>query len=383
MKILLVGNYILDAQESMQRYAVFMAKELEERGYTVKLLTPRVILGRLFPARHPLSKWMGLIDKFLLFPRELRKQSRGFDLVHICDHSNAPYLKAIGDRPSVITCHDVMGIRSALGHYRENTTVPSSRLLKRMQWILEGLKSAKCIICISCKTREELLEILPQAPARLEVIHHSLNWNYEPAPPEQANALLRTLGINPGWTYMLHVGSNQWYKNRLGVLAIFSELRKLEGFQSIKLVMAGKTWTKEMNDFAAQADLRRDAFELIHPTNEQVQALYSSASAFLFPSFNEGFGWPILESQACGCPVITSNRAPMTEIAGKGAIYIDPAAPAAAALTISEQLHRRAEMVQAGFENLKNFTTEAMLDRYEQTYHAILQSSESSVQLPA
>lgn len=345
----------------MQRYGSFLRKELKQRGHNVQLIEPTVVLGSLFHARNPLSKWLGLIDKFMLFPRTLRRLARGFDLVHICDHSNAPYLKALGDRPSVITCHDVMGIRSALRHYPENKTVPSSRLLKRMQWILDGLKSAPCVICISEKTREELLEILPQSPARLEVIHHSLNWNYEPMPHEQAHRLLRGLGHDPASPYLLHVGGNQWYKNRLGVLEIFSELRKLQGFESIKLVMAGKNWTAEMNDFAAQADLGRDAVELINPTNEQVQALYSSASAFLFPSFNEGFGWPILEAQACGCPVITSNRAPMTEIAGIGAIYIDPADAAAAARTVSEQFHRRAEIIQSGFENLKHFTTKAML----------------------
>jgi glycosyltransferase involved in cell wall biosynthesis len=56
--------------------------------------------------------------------------------------------------------------------------------------------------------------------------------------------------------------------------------------------------------------------------NETLQAAYSVAKAFLFPSLAEGFGWPIIEAQACGCPVVTTDDAPMNEIGGPDAIYL-------------------------------------------------------------
>ena len=76
--------------------------------------------------------------------------------------------------------------------------------------------------------------------------------------------------------------------------------------------------------------------ELVSVQNEDLRALYSTATALLFPSFQEGFGWPIIEAQACGCPVITSNRTPMTEVGENAAIYINPDSPEEAAREIAK-----------------------------------------------
>ena len=73
--------------------------------------------------------------------------------------------------------------------------------------------------------------------------------------------------------------------------------------------------------------LRDRVIELTNITNEDLRALYSKATALLFPSLREGFGWPIIEAQACGCPVFTSDRVPMTEVGGDAAIYLDPTDP--------------------------------------------------------
>jgi glycosyltransferase involved in cell wall biosynthesis len=88
--------------------------------------------------------------------------------------------------------------------------------------------------------------------------------------------------------------------------------------------MAGQPFMREMRRFQYDNAAGRDVIELIDPSNEELQALYSCANLMLFPSLQEGFGWPIIEAQACGCPVVTSNRMPMTEIGGDAATYIDP-----------------------------------------------------------
>ena len=61
------------------------------------------------------TKWAGYFDKFVLFPREFRKAMNWTDIVHICDHSNSVYMKHVGNRPHVVTCHDLLAVRSALG----------------------------------------------------------------------------------------------------------------------------------------------------------------------------------------------------------------------------------------------------------------------------
>ncbi len=108
-------------------------------------------------------------------------------------------------------------------------------------------------------------------------------------------------------------------------------------------------------------------------SNEDLRALYSLAEALLFPSLAEGFGWPIAEALACGCRVLTSNRAPMTEVGGEAAVYADPDDEAGAAVRLRDLLgeppEARRARVEAGLHQATLFSTRAMIDAYERIYH--------------
>ena len=367
MKVLLVGNYEPDAQQSMQRYAELLRAGMEARGHEVEVARPQRVLGGLVARTNPLWKWLGYVDKFLIFPRQLRSKASSFDVVHICDHSNSSYLRWVGKTPSVITAHDLLAIRSALGDFPQTQTGSTGKVFQR--WILSGLNRARHIVSVSGKTKADLETLLSSKP-EIVVIHHGLNWKYEPATSEEIATVRAACGLAPDDEYLLHVGSNQWYKNRLGVLRIALALRKHERFKRVKVVLAGKPWTEAMRALCCEQGLE-DAIELVTPSNEQIQALYSGALAFLFPSFEEGFGWPILEAQACGCPVITSARPPMTEVAGSAAILIDPEDPESAARTIAARMGEADRLRQAGWENLKRFSTDKMMARYSDIYESI------------
>jgi glycosyltransferase involved in cell wall biosynthesis len=353
----------------MLRYAEFLRQGLERRGHRMDVIQPRAIFGRLVPRTNPLFKWLGYVDKFVLFPMWLRVRSRRADLVHVCDHSNSGYLRWTGSTPAVITAHDMLAVRSALGHFPQSRTGRTGQWLQR--WILKGMASAPYIISVSSKTKEDLETLLPTKP-EINVIHHSLNWDYEPASQQQIDEVRTACGLGTDDAYILHVGGNQWYKNRMGVLKIALELRRYERFRGVKVILAGKPWTEEMKAFRREHSFD-DAIEFITPTNEQVGALYSGAQAFLFPSLEEGFGWPILEAQACGCLVITSNRPPMTEVAGEGAIFIDPEDPAAAAQVIAARMSEAQAVKQAAWQNLKNFTMDTVMTRYSDAYRSALE----------
>jgi glycosyltransferase involved in cell wall biosynthesis len=99
----------------------------------------------------------------------------------------------------------------------------------------------------------------------------------------------------------------------------------------------------------------------------------------LFPSIEEGFGWPILEAQACGCPVITNRRPPMSEVAGKGAILIDPSDIEASASTILLGLKDRERLRAEGFRNLERFDPEAIAEQYFAFYDYILGLAQEAV----
>jgi glycosyltransferase involved in cell wall biosynthesis len=368
MKVLLVSNYELDAQQSMLRYARWLQGSLEQRGHRMEIIHPAVICGALVSGKNPLSKWLGYIDKFVLFPLQLRRRAHQFDLVHICDHSNSPYLSWTGSTPQIITVHDLLAIRSGLGEFAENPTGLTGRWLQR--WILRRLADARHLISVSAKTRQDLEALLDSKPT-ITVIHHSLNREHSPASRPEIERARAACGLGPDDEYLFHVGSNQWYKNRLGVLKIALELRKYPRFHRVKLVMAGKQWTDAMRAFVNSHSFS-DAIEVVSPNDEELRALYSGALALLFPSLEEGFGWPVLEAQACDCLVITSNRVPMTEIAGEGAIFIDPEDEVAAARVIQARFTDSEALKQAGRENLKRFTTDGVMKLYQAAYEAAI-----------
>jgi glycosyltransferase involved in cell wall biosynthesis len=108
-------------------------------------------------------------------------------------------------------------------------------------------------------------------------------------------------------------------------------------------------------------------------TQEQLCAIYSAAQALIFPSFYEGFGWPIIEAQACGCPVFTSNRAPMTEVGGTAAIYFDPLDEEKAAECVAKNLRDTKMIVESGFDNIQRFYFSCFKGKYESVYQSVWQ----------
>ena len=111
--------------------------------------------------------------------------------------------------------------------------------------------------------------------------------------------------------------------------------------------------------------------------NATLAALYSGAELLLFPSLEEGFGWPIIEAQACGCRVLTTAKAPMSEVGGEAAFYLaDPNDAAAGAIEVEKILAQdttvRAATVRAGIVNAARFSTERMIREYLAIYREVL-----------
>jgi glycosyltransferase involved in cell wall biosynthesis len=370
MKILLVSNYEPDRQRSMARYAGILQAELLRRGYAAEMIRPAAIATRLIGKRSRLFRWLAYLDKFLLFPPLLRLRAHGADVVHVCDHSNSFYLRWTGKTPSLITAHDALAIRSALGHFPQNPTRASGVKLQR--WILRGLAGARRIVCVSEKTRRDFEALLPAGPA-MTVISNPLNGDFRPVGAGDVVPVRAACGLSAQGEYLLHVGKDNWYKNRPGVLRIVAELRKHPRFQQIKLVMAGAPLQPAQRETARKLG---GVVECVDPSDEQLRALYSGALALLFPSLEEGFGWPILEAQACGCPVITSARPPMMDIAGGAAILIDPEDAASAAAAIAARIGEAEALRQAGLANARNYSMDNTIDAYGEVYRELVSASQ-------
>jgi glycosyltransferase involved in cell wall biosynthesis len=373
MKLILVGNFAPDAQQSMLRYAQLLLRELPLRELCTTLVAPRPHFARLCrPYRY--SGWpklLGYLDKFVLFPRELRRLARREPgaVFHLLDHANAVYLPHLPAR-TVITCHDLLQIRAALGEFPQQRLGRSGR--RYQEWILRNLARAPLTACVSWKTRRDLLRLTPLSPARVTVVPLGLNHDYRRLDPGVAWSRLAGQGpvaapLAPGDPFLLNVGGGQWYKNRPGLLRIFAALRTQHRYQG-RLVVVGKPLSAVETAIADELSLTPHLVSLQNVPNPILEALYSVADGLVFPSWEEGLGWPLLEAQACGCPVFTSERAPMTEVAGEAAVYFDPADPAAAAQIVAAALRNSPSLAEAGYENVQRFTTTAMIDGYIELY---------------
>ncbi len=370
MRILLLGNYEIDGQESMQRFAVSMAQGLKQVGHEARIRKPRALFGLLNPSSSGVGKWLGYVDKFAIFPSALRSEIEWADVVHICDQGNSFYTKYLRFVPNIVTCHDLLGVRSARGEFPQNSTGWTGRHLQKM--ILKGLSQAQHVVCVSDATRCDLLRLARIREQRVSRIYNALNYPYSCMEEYEAMQRIQRFDIYPNEPFILHVGGNQWYKNRLGVLRIFSTLREFPRDLPLKLVMVGKPWTAEMRQFALEKGMSNVVLELTAVANEDLRALYSTASMLLFPSLEEGFGWPIVEAQACGCPVATSGRPPMNEIGGAAAIYIDPDNPNLSASIMNQTLKNMAGMKESSVANAERFRS-GMIDSYLTLYEKVIE----------
>ncbi|MFL6583905.1 MAG: glycosyltransferase family 4 protein [Chthoniobacterales bacterium] len=368
--VLLIGNYPADRQQSMQRFATMMLHGLRAAGIRVELIQPAPLFGNLKVGGHLVAKWLGYVDKFLLFPRRLRKVARRAAVVHVCDHSNAMYSKRVKGAPVVVTCHDLLAVRGALG---EQTDCPASVTGKMLQkWILSGLSSATAVACDSDATlldAERLVRRRSGKPA-LELITLGLSYPYRRLEPEEVSARLGELPQLTNSPFVLHVGSNLRRKNREGVLRIFSRCAaKWDGV----LVFAGDPLAPHMRVEADELGISDRLVEVPSPSNELLEGLYNRATALLYPSRFEGFGWPIAEAQACGCPVLCSDAEPMREVSGGAALLrqVDDEEGFAADLLRLAVESEHAIWRERSLHNAKRFDAAAMVAHYLKLYRTI------------
>jgi glycosyltransferase involved in cell wall biosynthesis len=370
--ILLIGNYSLDRQQSMQRFATMMFQGLSSSGVPVELIRPEPSFGRFRYAGNFIAKWLGYLDKFILFPRTLRKKMRERpSLVHICDHSNAMYAGTIRDTPVVVTCHDLLAVRGARG---EQTGCPASATGKILQrWIVAGLGKASAVACVSHATLADAQRLVPRenGKPKLEVIIQGLHYPYRKLPREEARKRLAEFSpLGADASFVLHVGSNVRYKNREGVLRIFARSReKWNGL----LVFAGEPLSPSLHSLSRQLSISDRIVELPGISNEILEALYNCAVALLFPSTAEGFGWPIAEAQACGCPVLCADRAPMTEVAGEAGLthsLEDEAGFVADILRLTDPAEHEHWSARS-LENARRFSAARMISEYRELYRTV------------
>ncbi|MDP9254002.1 MAG: glycosyltransferase family 4 protein [Verrucomicrobiota bacterium] len=370
--VLLIGNYPADQQQSMQRFGTMMLEGLTAAGVAAELIQPEPFFGRMKIAGPFVAKWLAYIDKFLLFPRRLRRKlAASFSIVHICDHSNAIYSCQIKNTPVLVTCHDLLAVRGALG---EETDCPASFTGNYLQrWILAGLRRATAVACVSYATLRDAERLIDhnRGQPELHVVPNGLNYPYRKQTHEVVQSRLRGFErLDLKRPFLLHVGSNLRRKNREGVLRIFGLTKNKWNGQ---LVFAGDPLGNELHSLGEKLGLLERIVEVVNPNSESLEALYSSATALLYPSRFEGFGWPVIEAQACGCPVICSNRGPLPEVGGEAALMheVDDEEGFAADILRLLDPAERERWSKKSLRNAENFSAEKTIARYLELYRGL------------
>jgi glycosyltransferase involved in cell wall biosynthesis len=215
---------------------------------------------------------------------------------------------------SVVTVHD-------LGYLAEPDAHPTRtrRMLDlTTRW---NARVARNVIAISGQTRDDLIEHYGTDPDKITIIHSGVDHaRFRVLGDADVREVTSRLGIDR--PYIFFLSTVQPRKNLVRLIEAFEALDD----PGILLVIAGASgWLRDTIEeriarSSASAHIRR----LGKVADEDVPALYNGASVFALPSLYEGFGMGVLEAMACGCPVVTSNRSSLPEVAGDAAVLVDP-----------------------------------------------------------
>jgi glycosyltransferase involved in cell wall biosynthesis len=391
MKLIIFTHPDFLGSQSMPRFARMLQEGMQGRGHSVELWTAAARAYH-WPSPRAAKKWLGYLDQYLLFPSEVKRRLKSVPqdtLFIFADQALGPWVPLVADRPHVIHCHDFLAQRSALGELPENPTGCTGRIY---QWyIRNGYQQGQNFISVSEKTRTDLQRFLKRKPQVSEVVYNGLNQDFKPRDITKARRELQErIGIDLTRGYLLHVGGNQWYKNRAGVISIIRAWQQSGG--DLPCLMIGERPSAPLLKSQNRCIDPAKIHWLTEMEDHWVRVAYTGASAFLFPSLEEGFGWPIAEAMASGCPVMTTGEAPMTEVAGEAA-YLIPrqtsdhessiqwAHQSAGVLTNLLELSEsgRERLVSNGISNAARFDTETALNRIESIYSHVMRRGHRSL----
>jgi glycosyltransferase involved in cell wall biosynthesis len=359
--VLILGNFILDQQQSMLRFASLLSDLYSECGST-QIVSPPAIVARVPYLPGFARKYLAYIDKLVVFPFWLSFRAFSFDRIHIADHSNAFYSFFCPRGRCIVTCHDLLAMRGAFGDPAAACEAsPIGIWLQRL--IMAGLKRADAVAFDSYATYADY-QLLIGAPARQRhaVIPIPLNAPFSPD-PEAFPLSVPDHDLIPAAPFLLMVGSALPRKNRGLALRLLEYLGCSSPYQ---MVFAGAPLTDAEQAFRASHPLGSRLVSIPRPSHALLNCLYCQAHALLFPSFAEGFGWPLVEAQTCRCPVIASRTTSIPEVAGNGALYADATDVAlfAAHVRALEDPSARARLIALGVANTRRFDPQVVGDAY-------------------
>jgi len=232
------------------------------------------------------------------------------------DVAHGPDERLVGVRgPEVVTIHDLFSLKSASwsdAEFRES---------KRRRHAETARRAAR-ILVPSAATARDVTELLGVETARIVVAPHGVGASFRPVDDALARPVLERLGVRE--PYVLFVGRTQPRKNVEAIVTVFARLAARD--DDLSLVIAGPDGYPpgRLASLVKETGAVERVRLLGYTHDTDLPALYTKARVLLFPSRDEGFGLPVLEAMACGCPTVVSDRGALPEVAGPGAFAFGP-----------------------------------------------------------
>ncbi|MEI7909909.1 MAG: glycosyltransferase family 1 protein [Verrucomicrobiota bacterium] len=354
----------------VSRYLVRLGEELMQTGNAVR------VFGWLHTNRHLTESGrrltgMRYVNRFPRFTRRLahqvgdlltgwEMQSWKPDLIH----ESFCHARRVGPGtvPRVCTIHDL--IHELFPQYW-------GRMDRTPEYRRKTLERCQAVICVSESTRRDLLKVVEVDPAKVHVVHHGFDHmsrvgGLTPAEEDE----LAGAGRAP---YLLYVGARHGYKNFQGFLRGLALSAVRHDFRVV--AFGGGAWTGEESALIKQLGFAAGQVVQLGGSDALLHELFCGASAFVYPSFYEGFGFPPLEAMARGCPVIASNASSMPEVIGTAAEFFDPSdipgIGAALEAVVTSQV-RRDELINRGHERLQEFSWAKCASQTMEVYQSVL-----------
>ena len=294
----------------------------------------------------------------LYYPFFVKYKIKNYGIKHITTPGLAYILNFINCKNSIVTCHDITPLFLDYFTYLNRIS---------FKYAIKGITKAERIIAVSESTKKDILKYFRYPEEKIKVIYlgvdHSIYRIYENI-EEIKSRIKRIYKIGNNENILLYVGAEQPRKNLNTLIKAFYRLKKT--MPETKLIKVGIPYWKGSREkllkLITQLNLQRDVIFTEFVPEKELPLFYNAADIFVFPSYYEGFGLPLLEAMACGCPVITTNKASIPEIVGNAAIKLDnPFDDELLAMCMREVLtdeELRRDIVKRGLKQVKKFSWE-------------------------
>lgn len=225
----------------------------------------------------------------------------------------------------------------------------------------EAMAESSAIIAVSENTRKDILRFYPEFSKKVHVVHHGVKQINEARPYKHSKP------------FLLHVGTRGWYKNFEWLLKIFGEQKRLH--ENLDLISFGGGSPSENEKRLLQEYNLNGKVHFLSGPEEMLDSLYRGARTLVYISDYEGFGMPLLEAMAAGCPVLCSNTSSVPEVVGDAALMVDAKKEAELSLALTEISNNefiRRRLIDAGKSRAAVFTWKKCAEETFKIYQKIL-----------